>query len=421
MNIVSITYLLCAFIAFESAITVYRLDRRAPANILSSAFSLCFCLFCFFYSQMITSPDRDTAILWHMASVVPGTMATIQALHFTLALTGRGRIASNPLVIIPMYLPSICFTVLILGGRIITDIMQTPWGWDIVYDRNSPGTYLGLVHGVLCLAAGSFLLFRWYYTSERALEKKQARPVAYSFIAGATAFLAIAVNVTTVNPFYNTLVSDMIFPLFQTIFILGVRFSVARYRLMTIHPEVPLIDIIMGINDACMLTDMDGDIICVNREGGRLAGGGRKRRIFDIFSCAEALRNEMLLIGKGKTGSTTIRCLPAEGRTSAAQSHSFILSIQGIKAGDGLPMGFIVTAKKDSTLSDFRESYGLTDRQVQIILLAISGLSNRDMAQRLDLSERTVENHLFNIYNKIGIDNRMELVNISARYGLTPN
>ena len=58
---------------------------------------------------------------------------------------------------------------------------------------------------------------------------------------------------------------------------------------------------------------------------------------------------------------------------------------------------------------------------MQIILLAISGISNREIAGRLALSERTVENHLFNIYNRIGIDNRMDLVNVAARYGLTPN
>lgn len=51
----------------------------------------------------------------------------------------------------------------------------------------------------------------------------------------------------------------------------------------------------------------------------------------------------------------------------------------------------------------------LTIREREIALLAIEGMSNRDIARRLTVSTRTVEGHLYRIYVKLGISRREEL------------
>lgn len=52
---------------------------------------------------------------------------------------------------------------------------------------------------------------------------------------------------------------------------------------------------------------------------------------------------------------------------------------------------------------------GLTARQTDIVVLAIDGRSNREIAQELSISVRTVESHLYQIFNKLGIQKRSEL------------
>jgi DNA-binding NarL/FixJ family response regulator len=52
----------------------------------------------------------------------------------------------------------------------------------------------------------------------------------------------------------------------------------------------------------------------------------------------------------------------------------------------------------------------LTARELQVARLAAKGLSNRDIAARLFVSTRTVENHLHRVYSKLGISTRKELV-----------
>lgn len=52
----------------------------------------------------------------------------------------------------------------------------------------------------------------------------------------------------------------------------------------------------------------------------------------------------------------------------------------------------------------------LTPREEQVVALAADGLSNRDIARELRLSEHTVKKYMFRIFEKIGVSNRVELV-----------
>lgn len=52
----------------------------------------------------------------------------------------------------------------------------------------------------------------------------------------------------------------------------------------------------------------------------------------------------------------------------------------------------------------------LTQREEQIVNMAIEGLPNREIAVKLDVSMHTVRNHLFRIYEKLGVSNRVELL-----------
>jgi DNA-binding NarL/FixJ family response regulator len=52
----------------------------------------------------------------------------------------------------------------------------------------------------------------------------------------------------------------------------------------------------------------------------------------------------------------------------------------------------------------------LSQREEQVLHLLADGLSNRDLAKALKLSEHTVKNHLFRIFDKLGVSNRMEAV-----------
>ena len=51
----------------------------------------------------------------------------------------------------------------------------------------------------------------------------------------------------------------------------------------------------------------------------------------------------------------------------------------------------------------------LTDRELEVAALVAEGLTNKEVASRLRLSVRTAENHLLNVMNKLGLDNRAQV------------
>src|SRR5512134_3419439 len=59
---------------------------------------------------------------------------------------------------------------------------------------------------------------------------------------------------------------------------------------------------------------------------------------------------------------------------------------------------------------EFLSKYGITDREREIILKVMQGKSNADIARELFISLPTVKTHLHNIYQKLGVDSRYELL-----------
>jgi DNA-binding NarL/FixJ family response regulator len=51
----------------------------------------------------------------------------------------------------------------------------------------------------------------------------------------------------------------------------------------------------------------------------------------------------------------------------------------------------------------------LSSREIEVAALGAAGLSNKDIAARLSVSVRTVENHLQRVYEKLGVARRADL------------
>jgi DNA-binding CsgD family transcriptional regulator len=60
----------------------------------------------------------------------------------------------------------------------------------------------------------------------------------------------------------------------------------------------------------------------------------------------------------------------------------------------------------------------LTPRELQVAELAVQGHTAKEMAAALSIGERTVESHLANVYAKLGVRSKLELVRFAARLGL---
>ncbi len=80
---------------------------------------------------------------------------------------------------------------------------------------------------------------------------------------------------------------------------------------------------------------------------------------------------------------------------------------------DGEPMRYLVDAVSYVPSLRVLNSGGrklLTPREEQVVALVADGLSNREIARELNLSEHTIKKYLFRIFDKLGVSSRVELV-----------
>jgi DNA-binding NarL/FixJ family response regulator len=78
--------------------------------------------------------------------------------------------------------------------------------------------------------------------------------------------------------------------------------------------------------------------------------------------------------------------------------------------GEALPLRMV----------DTRGAALLSRREIEVVRCVAEGLSNREIAQRLGLTEHTVKNYLFRIFDKLGVSKRVEVVLYAYSLGSAP-
>jgi len=73
--------------------------------------------------------------------------------------------------------------------------------------------------------------------------------------------------------------------------------------------------------------------------------------------------------------------------------------------------------KTSHTLTEAENS--LTDREQEVLQLIAGGMNNREIAEKLVISEKTVKSHVSNILNKLHLDDRTQAAIYALRHGLT--
>ena len=66
-------------------------------------------------------------------------------------------------------------------------------------------------------------------------------------------------------------------------------------------------------------------------------------------------------------------------------------------------------------------TFGLTPRQLDIVSALVSGATNHDIAQQFSISANTVKYHLTNMFEKLGVSNRIELARFAVQHRLDPS
>jgi DNA-binding NarL/FixJ family response regulator len=89
-----------------------------------------------------------------------------------------------------------------------------------------------------------------------------------------------------------------------------------------------------------------------------------------------------------------------DSHTTAAVIRTFVAADEAAAAA---PPQQLSSAPRD------RERSPLSQREREIVALVAQGFKNKEMAEKMFISEQTVKNHLHNIFDKLGVSDRLEL------------
>jgi DNA-binding NarL/FixJ family response regulator len=105
----------------------------------------------------------------------------------------------------------------------------------------------------------------------------------------------------------------------------------------------------------------------------------------------------------------------------SAASHELAAAIRMVARGE-MVLSPAVTRRLMSQFRSRRERDDhaalLTDRERQVLNALAEGATSKELAQRLGLSTKTVENHRSRILEKLGVANTAAAINLAAQRGL---
>lgn len=121
-----------------------------------------------------------------------------------------------------------------------------------------------------------------------------------------------------------------------------------------------------------------------------------------LLTAADDLRSHGLVLHATCAHGRAVSLLSLEGRSARATEERARLRGAVEQAGEDLSL----------VVPSLAPSVSLTGRELEVARLVAEGLSNREVADRLVVSERTVDNHVYRIFRKLGIRSRGEVAGL---------
>jgi len=106
----------------------------------------------------------------------------------------------------------------------------------------------------------------------------------------------------------------------------------------------------------------------------------------------------------------------------SARGRDLAGAIRAIKSGESVLHPAIIAKllkrAMQAPVEEHKPSDILSERESEVLRLVALGMSNKDIAEKLFLSERTIKAHLTNIFNKLNVASRSEAIVKGLQWGL---
>jgi two-component system NarL family response regulator len=208
--------------------------------------------------------------------------------------------------------------------------------------------------------------------------------------------------------------------------IVACHFPLLREGISKILEDDPGIDVVAKVSNlidliqSCEEHAFDILLLDVDLRGlnlARILSLLKKNKVAKLILIIDNDYNENLLINAIRSGVRGYLVKDTDSKhliKSIAAVHSGELWVERKLMGKVLD-GSAYPAK---TVRGKGEIYDLTETEIKIIKLVLNGYTNKDVADELYISEKTVKFHLYKVFKKLKVKNRSELILFGFRHGL---
>jgi len=174
-----------------------------------------------------------------------------------------------------------------------------------------------------------------------------------------------------------------------------------------------------GLEAVSMVATHKPDVVLTDLKMPNLDGMEATQRIVSEYPGVK-----VLILTTFETDSYVLQALRAGASgyvLKESQPDAIVTSILAIMAGERVMAGAVANRVLQlltgaTTPKEFYD--GLTSREIEILKLIAAGKANKQIAYKLSISEKTVRNHVSNMYEKLGIYDRTQAVLYAIRKGL---
>jgi DNA-binding CsgD family transcriptional regulator len=164
---------------------------------------------------------------------------------------------------------------------------------------------------------------------------------------------------------------------------------------------------------AALVMDAAGRYLTSNAAARSLFGGAAiPSAVLEAAAKGLAAGTERTVTAIVRPDGALLRAVPAD------------VAAAGIGAGAGPSVVFLVPVGGaiDVRTGPLAARYGLSPMQTKVVTLVARGLTNKEVAGKLDLSSETVKKHLDAVFQRTGVNTRAAVVALAfgARYGVVP-
>ena len=406
MNVLSFFSVIVFVISLLEGLFLYFNEKKVRLNLLFLFISLCLAIWVFGTGFAYSAPDKVNLIKWHNFSSIGYIFLHAFTLHFSMEYSG----IKKRLIKIAIYLPSLIFVFYSFNQPLVfVDYEKSGSYWLGIPNLSSPALLIFILNYLFYYFLCILILYQHQKKVTSNREKKQSRIIILS--------LVFTIACYNIEPFLLSFLFNNrtygVSPIFSIIWISGIWFAVKKYKFLSLGKNVLSREIFSALHESIILLDYNLNIILINETAKKTLGIDMGNvQLNEIIVEYDFFINKIKYINKNKKSTNfQLNFIDSFQKNIPMKIN---LSILVDKFQDII--GYIVAADPILDHDLMVEKYSITKREYEIIKLLMSGRSNKSIAEYLNISERTIKSHIANIYNKLGINNKFELLSMLKNY-----